>query len=233
MTKVNNEYRTPMDLIKRWLFEREPENSFLYKLQEHVAGVDGTEALNTYMNSIRAENGMYNNHADEQEQARVPETSHDQLTAYIVYSILKMRQAHKIIWKQCVKRLFTYDNISGKINLKRILHPRDILFYGCVNYNPICLLLSPLLYLMGLYTYAVPKRLKKRDGKWKLEKKNSNEILWWLRMKVMPKGIQYYLFKFIYGKLIQLRFGSLHGLMMDYYDDPEHPVCVAAQGAKF
>lgn len=228
-------YETPMGLLKRWEFETEPENSFLYGLQHFILTNDAKRhiALNRYMTSVYyasmyAEALIYNNHVDESQASKTPYVSHDQLTAYAVFCPV----ARIEIWEGLKAMKFRYDNLNpAKPSWKRLMHPRDILWFGIVNDNLICQILSPILYLMMLYTMLVPKRLKKRDGRWRLEKKNSNEVLWWLRLQVMS-GVIGYLFKRSYNLLLRLRFKNLHGLMLDYYVDPEHPVCVASKGVR-
>lgn len=231
MSKIN--YETPMGLLKRWDFETEPENSFLYALQHYKLTGDTKRraALSRYMgqvvyNSVVIDEIVFNNHVDAMQAMKTPYTSHDQLTAYVVFNPALNAP---LVWEGAVKMKFRYDNLNpAKPKLSRLLHPRDILFFGIMADNLVCKLLSPLLYLMMLYTMIIPKRLKKRKGRWVLEKKNSNEILWWLRCSVM-RGLLGKVFRVTYKALLHVRFDNLHGLMLDYYVDPEHPVCVAAK----
>lgn len=232
MSKID--YSTPLGLLKRWGFETEPENSFLYALQTYMLGEKQYHAaLYNYMSKIFYTKNIdgeayivFNNHIDERQVVSTPYTSHDQLTAYVVWAPYNAVE----IWRLLKLGKFSYDNLNpGKFNKKRIMHPRDILFYGIMAGSTICKVLSPLMYLTGI-TMALPYRLKKRKEGWKLENKNSNEILWWLRLKVLPRGPANFVFKAFYRLCIKLRFGDLHGLMLDYYADPEHPVCVAAKG---
>lgn len=224
-------YETPMGLLKRWDFETEPENSFLYGLQHFMLTNDAKRqvALTRYLTDVYYDSAhthtlIYNNHVDETQALKTPYVSHDQLTAYAVFDMVARRE----IWEGMKAMKFRYDNLNPQSpKMDRLLHPRDILWFGIQNSDVVCTILSPLLYLMMVYTMVIPKRLKKRDGKWKLEKKNSNEILWWLRVQVM-EGVIGCLFKRSYNLLLRLRFKNLHGLMIDYYVDPEHPVCLAA-----
>lgn len=226
------DYSTPMGLLKRWDFETEPENSFLYALQAYMLGEEKyLDALIKYMVDVQYKHHsghlIFNNHVDEHQVIKTPFTSHDQLTAYTAFNAFNAG----FIWDGIKYMKGSYDNINVKFNIKRILHPRDLIFFGIMGDSLIAKLFSPLLYLMGVYTYLVPKRLKKRDGKWKLEKKNSNEILWWLRMKVLPNGPLKFLFGKLFDLLVKIRFGNYTGLFIDYYVDENHPVVIAAKKA--
>ena len=78
--------------------------------------------------------------------------SRDQMFSYSVASIKLGKDAHVKIWKKLLRYGFTYDNVSRKFNIKRIVRPRDWIFVGYLARNPICYLLMGYYYFCGLFT---------------------------------------------------------------------------------
>ena len=94
--------------------------------------------------------------------------SHDQYTTICAFSHRHGLNYHKEFWSGV--KYGTYDNISGKFNVHRVIHPRDLLYIGYLNDNILCKLLMPLFCLMTiqifLSTYKVRNGIKiiKTDG---------------------------------------------------------------------
>jgi len=91
--------------------------------------------------------------------------SHDQLLGIDALSGIY----GKVIWEGMKRNFFTYDNVSGKFNIKRACHPRDIIYFGIRHGCKLWYLLAPLMLLMMLPSMKGPS--------------TSGKILNWVRLK--------------------------------------------------
>lgn len=134
-------------------------------------------------------------------------TSHDQLTALAVFSLAMKRDFHKHIWSWLKSHWFSYDNISKKTNFKRIMHPKDILFYGyCAGSIP-CAIMLPLLSIMLMVSCFGDD--------------SNGPMKTWVRCKGAKMKITYWLCT----KIIKHNkyFGSWKKVFNTYFPDENHP----------
>ena len=144
--------------------------------------------------------------------------SHDNLTAFVAMSKKHNWKYHKEIWNYLVKHFFTYDNISGKVNFKRFMHPRDILFYGYCADNVICKLLYPLLVMFMVITCA--QSYKVRNGNKIL--KTDGILLSWVRCKGANLDFSLKILTFIIK--CNKNFKTWKNVFSIYFKDIEHPI---------
>ena len=99
--------------------------------------------------------------------------SHDNLTGMSVFSVLYGHKWHEGIWHYAKQNKFRYDNVFPENpSWKRILHPRDIIFYGFLNKNWLAYLGLPLLFIMMLVSFTSDR--------------TNGRILWYFRSLVLP-----------------------------------------------
>lgn len=161
--------------------------------------------------------------------------SHDQYTSICCYSYSRGLSYHKEFWKNV--KFGTYDNLTGKFNINRILHPRDYIFLGYLNRNLVCTLLMPLFYLLTLIMFST--RYKVRPTLWERIKsgftlstrkieKTDDELLTFVRFNCFKKKPWH--FRIVYAicmKLLAFRFeGGLTGAWQTYYKEPDQPIRV-------
>lgn len=92
--------------------------------------------------------------------------SHDQYTSLCAFSAYFGLDYHKEFWKGV--KFGTYDNITGKFNIKRMLHPRDLIYIGYLNDNKICKLLMPLLCLITIQSFGSVYKVRPTFWNWML-----------------------------------------------------------------
>lgn len=124
--------------------------------------------------------------------------SHDQLTTFIIFSYISDHCIHEYIWDEIKRQKFQYND--WKDGTLRLLHPRDIIFYGILCGSKLWYLFYPLLVFImlfetfGTHTYrpqfhtVVSDYLK--TGIWYQHKikETSTKILWFVRTKrLFPK----------------------------------------------
>lgn len=139
-------------------------------------------------------------------------TSHDNLTAIVTSMKLAGHEVEvEAVWSYLVRNLFTYDfRTPGKISLKRIMHPRDIIYYGYLANNFICWLLLPILLVMQAITCARPKE------------ETSGKLLCWMRIQCLPSIFS----KLFYYQINKQYVGGLKELFRIYYPNEGHPTNV-------
>lgn len=145
--------------------------------------------------------------------------SRDQMFSYCLFSKLHGRQDHKIIWKRILKGFFTYDNVSKKFNLARIVRPRDWIFIGYLNSNKLCWCLMPWYYFTGLFTFLTGGN-----------KQFSGEHLYFHNYMVDEHPLRNLFFK-IYSYLLGHRTKSKNGwsMMLQKYYGEGHPITKIAK----
>lgn len=201
------------------------ENSVLYTLELFLLGLAinqhdiGLEKMLTHLIGEKLYNkktNMFNNIAHEVAPDNPDRfISHDNLTAIAVFSKLIGATWHEKIFKEI--KLGTYDNISGKFNPMRVLHPRDYIFYGILAGDPWCKIMSPILEATGYLTFK--DEYKVRNGN-KIVK-TDNELLWWCRFHVYSGSKS--LRKYAERRIIE-RFGTWNNVFRTYFKHIEHPI---------
>lgn len=132
-------------------------------------------------------------------------TSHDQLTAISIFSKKYGLQYHEEIWSYLKSHWFTYNNLTGKTDFSRLLHPRDMIYYGMLNNSAICWALSPLYFIMQAPSL--------------FGKSTSGKLLMWTRLK----GLGLHKLVDFLPKLM-LQYSSWKEVFRVYYPDSEHPI---------
>jgi len=95
--------------------------------------------------------------------------SHDNLTAIMAGSYYYGNHVViREVWDYLKDHYFTYDS---ETNFRRIMHPRDIIFYGALAGNIVCRLLLPFVLLTNYITCR------------KAQKHTSGKLLAWVRNK--------------------------------------------------
>jgi len=83
-------------------------------------------------------------------------TSHDNLTAISAGShFYGMKHNCQLIWSRLKEHYFTYS--PKGFDKERIMHPRDIIFYGALAGNLICRVLLPLVVITNIVSCASNK----------------------------------------------------------------------------
>lgn len=139
--------------------------------------------------------------------------SHDQLTTIMCL----LNKHHCIgdmyaIWDEIGRQNFRYDNLNPIVpSWKRILHPRDIIFYGILAGNWLCYLLSPLLIIMMLFSVY--------------NNETSGKLLWWIRINSFD-GLIKEVLEFIFDLTMFYKYGNLYlqKTFSIYFPDMEHPI---------
>ena len=245
-------------LVKHNLKEEYPENMFLWTLQLYIlklyensdnprqlADVQKIEAdLTNYLLAMKNIHGMYDNHVErtvgKNDDHHVAKISHDQMTSYCVWSYYKGLNVHKEIWEKIKDNFFTYNNLKGKFDFKRFVHPRDIIFIGLLNDSFICKLLLPLYWFMARKTFRskfkvrpkVHVRIKYFFKNWKkmdkvyIPKKDLELIYWCKKIAHMKMGTKDFSKNYSYfNRMIFERYkNGWLDVFTDYHSVPGNPV---------
>jgi len=145
----------------------------------------------------------YGKKADHGEEGLEP-NSHDNITAMMVaFKLVNDRKRLLEIWKYIVANKGTYDfRHPNEVRWDRFLHPRDLIFYGYLARNPICILLLPLLIPMMLHSCLKPREV------------TSGKLLWWVRCHCLPKP-----FFWLFHKLVDYK-----DAFRIYFHQEGHPI---------
>lgn len=148
------------------------ENSFLFTLVFHLrfrelkgmilSSVGDMATHLPKLREIKNDKVFYNNVLPGDGLPQDQFTSRDQLMAYIIYSLV-FEKSDKVaceVWGTLKRNFFTYDNTTGKFNVKRVMLPHDLIFFGFLANSALCYLLMPLYYLFGLITVFQSKPSK-------------------------------------------------------------------------
>lgn len=145
----------------------------------------------------------YGKKADHGEEGLEP-NSHDNITAKMVaFKLIGAESKVKDIWSYIVRNLGTYDfRHPNEVRWDRFLHPRDLIFYGYLARNPLCILLLPLLVPMMIHSCMKPREV------------TSGKLLWWVRCHCLPKP-----FFWLFHKLVDYK-----DAFRIYYHQEGHPI---------
>jgi hypothetical protein len=198
--------------------------------------------MSLYLDYMKNHHEMYDNHpiAKIDPSDKTSMMSHDQMSSYCIFSLLFMLDAHRLIWLKIVKKGLTYNNITGKFSIKRFVHPRDVIWIGYMNHNPICKRLMWLYWEIMDHTFATTTKTRPKffdrvkhffkTGKWPKTRKiikSDVELISWCKKKVhqtLDKSDQWKREYAKHDKSINQRFGGWNGTFAEYFKDPEHPI---------
>jgi len=145
--------------------------------------------------------------------------SHDNLTAIMAISSPEIR---KTIWKQLIFHCFRYDDIHpDSPEWSRLMHPRDIIFYGQLAGSWICWLLLPILFIIFFIECLDTGEDSAID--------TSGQMLLYVRCKALQSNFIYkLLFKLFTWKISFNRLSTWKEVALYYFrKDSEHPVVKA------
>ena len=195
------------------------ENTFPYSMRyimrwgmRFEGSLELRSAMFSWLRRMVGSNGFYNqiiiNDRTNPEDIYL---SPDQMEAYCQFSVLNGLYLHKIIWKQLKANWFSYDNQTGKFNIKRIMHPRTIIFVGLLNGSFLCLCCIPLMWIMALWTHITHAFQ---------EDNTSTDILWRQIWFVYDMPVLRTICQFI----TKLKWGGESQLYNQYHKDENHPI---------
>lgn len=213
--------------------EKGSENSLLWMVQYYFLNIcynsnqNATYKIETKLDTFLNENeiipGIYHDHPRWWTlSGKDQQMSHDQLTAIISY-LYQQNEYEKVkdIWKQIVKQKFRYDNINPHCpSIMRQLHPRDILFYGYLAGNWICIMLFWLFGVISLVELLI--KYKYRDNNKFI--KTDNILLFFVKSQCCYTK-QMLLLRKIYDKILHIRFGdkAWYEVFKIYFKTDDHP----------
>lgn len=197
----------------------ERENSLLWTAQ-HLFLTRSPDTFTSLYNAIQAcriSAGLYHQHPSRNLKNSDIYMSHDQLTAIMCFSYDQNMYMHKEIWAEIKKQHLTYNNIGD--GATRLLHPRDIIFYGYLAGSWWCKCLLPL--AVALFFISL-KSHKLIDGR--LIPKTDDELLNFVRFACLKdKSKVWNLLWKAYCYKVKREFGNYHTVFKIYFKDPEHP----------
>ena len=128
-----------------------------YLLMHELYGFDGFnyKAFNELQLDLYVEDGLYSQtpFGMLDENGELEPVSHDNLTAIAASAYMYNRgdDINSEIWSYLKRHLFTYDfRVPGVVNFDRIMHIRDVIFYGFLAGSIICMLLMPIVVLANV-----------------------------------------------------------------------------------
>jgi hypothetical protein len=208
MNKRKN-YKNKYNLLNAFDYEDVSENTLLFSIENYLLEKNDVKIkdMDNYIKLLKNDEGLYNNIIGIPVHDKDKWTSHDQLLSIIAFSLIQSKKYHLEIWKWLKSHLFTYDNISKKINFKRFLHPRDIIFFGYCANSKLCKLLLPLLTIIMCISC--------------FNKQSSGKLLCWVRCKCANLKITYYLCTLIIK--LNKNYGSWNKVFNTYFPNKNHP----------
>ncbi len=217
MTKFYNLY----GLINAHANEVLAENTLLFSIEYYMLTKDEAflEKILIYLNNCKVQKGLYNQHPIPQPD-KGAFMSHDQLTAIVaLFHSLGMKRQVQEIWSELKRQWFRYDNTNPKApSWNRIMHPRDIIYYGYCAENVLCKALYPILALCMIITciqsYKVRNNRKiiKTDGK----------LLSWVRCKGSKLHRTFKLLTWIISS--NSYFVCWRNIFLTYFGHEQHPI---------
>lgn len=155
LTPFHNRYK----LLNAHADEDVSENCLLYSVVHHFLreeqgnpsdNEEFTAICNYIVGMMNVETGKFNN-IPNVTTGKDRYISHDQFIALCSFSYFHDLEFHKMFWYGINK--FTYDNLTGKFNIHRIVHPINYIFVGYLNRNIICTLLMPLFCVLTMFSF--------------------------------------------------------------------------------
>jgi hypothetical protein len=190
--------------------------------------------INYFELCYNKDNGMFDNIPGVRE-GNDKYISHDQYTAMCAFSARHNLPYHKMFWEGI--KHGTYDNLTGKFNIKKPMHPRDIIYIGYLNNSFICKLLMPLFniitiesalqwykwrptylsyILSGFSVNSRPNKIVATDG----------DLLAFVRAYGLnQQSITYTKTFSLYCLIMKLKFkDGFNDVFRTYFPNPNHPV---------
>lgn len=221
------------------------ENCCLFSLEELLLLIrldpkseevkERTAIIKEYIEAVRDEDGYFQNIRGITTGTELY-LSHDNMRAYCIFSKIEGLSYHKDIWKKIKSGRMTYDNLTKKPNMSRLVHPRDFIYIGYINGNIICWLLMPIYYAISMVTFSrdtktrptIPDSIKlyfknKEWPKRTVYRKTDNELLYWVQSHIDKHPLRN-LFSWLFNKVIKKRFGSWRALFAVYFVPTDHPI---------
>ena len=220
------------------------ENAILYTL-EYVMLIDRmspSDLLTAFSNTLKSDMiqyiiksrvnyGLY--HQRPVSECPLGEAmSHDQLTAFIVFSKIYGFDIHEGIWKEIKRQKLGYNDWSGSW---KPLHPRDTIYYGLICGSKLWWLLYPIFLLISMVscfgTYYKRPQIDEvikyfiATGKWEQRTliESSAKLLTFVRTFIlMPKT-----FKFLSWWIFNTsKFNKWSEIFAVYFPNKDHPINV-------
>lgn len=181
--------------------ETEEENSPLWTQQLLLSGFnyDLRSNLNSFIVKSRIAPGLYGNRPYTN-GTKEDYCSPDQLIAFISRLYLDGNYEVKLIWEWLLGHWFTYDNISQKTNIRRVMQPSVLLF------SAICAGLKVLTPLLSIACVISCLRVDSTSG----------DLKAWTMIKTLNMNMTY----FICNKLIEGGFKKSFNI---YFRADGHP----------
>ncbi len=162
--------------------------------------------------------GLYSDYPDDHRRYQ----SHDNLTAVVAFGYRYEKQICKDVWEEIKRQTFRYDNLDAEFPVwNRLLHPRDIIFYGACAGNIICRLLLPVLGIICILSCL--KKYKVRNGMKLIH--TDGKLLTWVRCHAMQDSLIMQLTFVLCSWIIQQRKVFNYGWsgVFNIYFSHDHP----------
>lgn len=206
--------------------EENAENSFLWTVEYFVIlrkkGRDTTlieRYLNAAIEKMHLGYGRYKQNPSyphpEKHINQAAYMSHDQLTAMVVFFKLTNQMDKLKELMSYFKFGISYDNKHD--TMKRIMHPRDLIFYHCMVNNVFAFLFLPLLWLITMHTFYKDVKVRPHGT----FQKTDGEILYYIKREAT---CLFYPVDWYCEKRIRQRFGSWDEVFHKYFKASDHPI---------
>jgi hypothetical protein len=164
--------------------------------------------------------GLYNDHPENNTRYN----SHDNYTSIAAWSKHYGFGIEKEIWNYAKRAMFTYDNISGQVNRKRIIHPRDLIFLGICGGSIVANALKPVLSIAIIMSFLKTKKVRYEGHPVAVKRvylHTDGKVLHTLKMKALNMKLTWAICSYIMRK--KKDFGSMESAF-DIYFPADHPL---------
>ncbi len=206
--------------------EKNAENSILWTIVLFVAmkkkrrDTEHIERrINIALELMHLDNGRYKQNPayphPENHDNQAAYMSHDQITAIMVFYKMTKQDKKRKEMLDYFKFGISYDNVHN--TMKRVMHPRDLIFYHCLDNNPFAILMLPLLWLITIHTFIKDTKTRKHGT----FQKTDGEILYYIKRECTCffKPIDWFC-----NMRIKQRFGSWDRVFSKYFKYVQHPI---------
>jgi hypothetical protein len=217
-------YFDEYNLVVNTPYAKLRENSLLWTAQYFFLTRDADVflALDNAIERCRVSRGLYKQHPGGL-FGEDRYMSHDQLTAIMSFSYDQHLYFHKEIWNEIETQGYLYNNLKdGKI---RLLHLRDLCFYGYLCGSWRWKLLIPLLIFFVFFSWKSYKIIDVVKVP-----KTDDELLNFVRFSTLRKNSKLWelLWKLYYKKVCK-EHGSYNAVFRIYFPAENHPNVVASE----
>ena len=159
-------YLNRYNLLNATVYEDVSENCILFSIVNYFLKVVKGEkipesefnAIKNYIDLLWNENTQRYNNIPGVLDGKDAYISKDQYIAICAFSHYHNLDYDKRFWNGV--KFATYDNLSGKFNLVRLLSPQDYIYIGSLNENLLCKLLKPLFYAFTWFSFIHDKKTR-------------------------------------------------------------------------